>query len=79
MPSASRYLARDKSLVPHVIKSFSRSRGSVGKREKEKLFETAGGGKGERKRTPRTSAMRHCAASSATKDEGGREHQEKRR
>lgn len=30
-----RYLARDKSLVPRVIKSFSRSRGSKGKERRE--------------------------------------------
>lgn len=38
---ARRYLAeKDKSLVPHVIKSFSRSRGSKGK--ERRLLERAG-------------------------------------
>lgn len=43
---ARRYLAqRDKSLVPHVIKSFSRSRGSKGKERRtlEKAGREAGG------------------------------------
>lgn len=82
---ARRYLAeRDKSLVPHVIKSFSRTRGSKGK-ERRTLERGQGGegGAGGRHTTDHDAAA--LCASWTTKDsradgreEGGRQGEKER-
>lgn len=68
---ARHYLAeRDKSLVPHVIKSFSRSRGSKGK--ERRTFERAGRETRERHTTDLDSAAL-CASVDDKGRLGGRE------